>query len=692
MANLVLEMLDWFLQIIIDIFFREVSVRGSFNFPATGPTMVVIAPHANQYLDAAISIHAAHTVTNRQIFMIEAASSYYSKWMGIWSRWSGAIPVERPQDLLQSKEGTIKFENYPEDELTIIGTNTHFTKDCVSKGLIGIPNNGGNVKIGEIISDTKLRLATSMKKQRGIDALIKGTKYSVAPRIDNHELFDKVFDALHDGKCIGIAPEGGSHDRPELMEFKPGVALMALGAIAKYPDTEVTIVPCGLNYFHPHKFRSRAVVEYGNPIVLTKERGEEYKQDSRKAVNKLMKEITDAMNFVTTQAPDYQTLQVIQAARRLYSYGRFKRPPLPVVVEMNRNLLTGYSKFKDDPRIIHLKESVLAYNKKLRTFGIKDHQLETATDNKLKTLCLLLNRVVSLTFYSILSLPGTILFAPIFIVCSVISKKKQKLALAKSVVKINATDVLASWKVLIALFFAPVCYFTYSTLGLYIVYRYSLFPSLSNSVIGLFVIFCGTWALLVGTTYSALKMGEVGMDIYKSIDPLLLSLHSSSKQLNELKEERKKLSIEVTEVINELGPKVFKKFNEVHIHKVSEQVEAEKEEIESRSRSRSSSRSRSTSRPNSLPPLSRSSSNYSGFSNFDGENDNGKLPNLAHVSIFPDQLQMPDTATASNSSSVEHIPITADSLSTGVNANSLSDKIRKAVIQRNKENEKEETS
>lgn len=694
MSQLVLEFLDWFIQAIIDIFFREVSVRGTFNFPASGPTIVVVAPHANQYLDAAITIHAAHVVAKRQVFMIEAASSYRSKWMGIWSRWSGAIPVERPQDLLALKEGTIKYANYAEDELSIVGKGTHFLRDCGPKSLLGMPNSGGNAKIAEVISDTELRLAAPMKKQSGIDALKRGTKFLVAPRIDNHQLFNSVFDALEAGTCIGIAPEGGSHDRPELMEFKPGVAIMALGAVAKNPHINVTIVPCGLNYFHPHKFRSRAVVEYGTPIVITKERAMEYKEDARKAVNKLMTEITDAMDIVTTQAPDYQTLQVIQAVRRLYSYGRFKRPPLPVVVEMNRNLLTGYNKFKNDERIVHLEKSVLAYNKKLRTFGLRDHQLETANENKFEILLLLIHRIFSLIFFTILSLPGTILFSPIFIACSLISKKKQKLALVKSSVKIRATDVLASWKVLIALFFAPVCYFLYSTLGVYIVYHYELFPSIGGSLFGVLTVFCTCWAILVGTTYSAFRMGEVGMDIYKSISPLVLAITSSSEQLSELKEERKRLSIEVTEVINELGPKVFKKFNEGYLQKLQDQVELEQEIMDSRSRSRSRSRSGSRSRSRSqadsgstTPALSRTNSNFSGFSSFDGENDAGKLPNLSHVSVFPDHLQFSDSDPQSVSSSMENLRTSGQNTASGVSSSILSDKIRQAVIQRNIEKE-----
>ena len=33
--------------------------------------------------------------------------------------------------------------------------------------------------------------------------------------------------------------------------------MMALGAMACYPDVQVKIVPVGLSYFHAHRFRSR---------------------------------------------------------------------------------------------------------------------------------------------------------------------------------------------------------------------------------------------------------------------------------------------------------------------------------------------------------------------------------------------------------------------------------------------------
>lgn len=86
---------------------------------------------------------------------------------------------------------------------------------------------------------------------------------------------------------------------------------MALGAVAADPTCTLKIVPCGMNYFHAHKFRSRAVIEFGSPIDIPAELVEEYKTGSRRdAVSKMLSIIYDALVAVTVTSPDYDTLMV----------------------------------------------------------------------------------------------------------------------------------------------------------------------------------------------------------------------------------------------------------------------------------------------------------------------------------------------------------------------------------------------
>ena len=86
---------------------------------------------------------------------------------------------------------------------------------------------------------------------------------------------------------------------------------MALGSLAANPDSGLKIIPCGMNYFHAHKFRSRAVVEFGSPIEVPPELVQMYKNgERREATRQLLETVYQALVAVTVTSPDYDTLMV----------------------------------------------------------------------------------------------------------------------------------------------------------------------------------------------------------------------------------------------------------------------------------------------------------------------------------------------------------------------------------------------
>lgn len=86
---------------------------------------------------------------------------------------------------------------------------------------------------------------------------------------------------------------------------------MALGTLADNPDCGLKIVPCGMNYFHAHKFRSRAVIEFGTPFEVPRELVEQYKRgERREAVGALLDTIYQSLVAVTVTGTDYETLMV----------------------------------------------------------------------------------------------------------------------------------------------------------------------------------------------------------------------------------------------------------------------------------------------------------------------------------------------------------------------------------------------
>ncbi|PGH08476.1 hypothetical protein AJ79_05965 [Helicocarpus griseus UAMH5409] len=586
------DLVLWLLAVLIDLFFREVHPRGSWKVPKRGPIILVAAPHANQFVDSLVLMRVARRELNRRIAFLIAEKSFKRRFVGLLAKAAGALPVSRAMDNLKPGEGTIYLPDPVNNPKLLRGVGTKFDGPGFEVGgTISLPTINGEAHatdIAEIRGPEEIILKKPFMHKDALYQLtgrtdidddlkftgsaadqdlsgFKGSKFKVAPHVDQTHVYQAVFQTLNAGGCIGIFPEGGSHDRPNLLPLKAGVALMALGALAENPDCGVKIVPCGMNYFHAHKFRSRAVVEFGSPIEVPPELVKMYKEGKRReAVGTLLDTIYQALVAVTVISPDYETLMLIHAARRLYNPAG-KKLPLPMVVELNRRLVKGYAQYKDDPRILSLKKSVMDYNKQLWLLGIRDHQVEYAKFSVIKVVSTLVYRLGKLAVMSIGTLPGLILFGPVFVATKIISIKKSREALAASSVKIQGRDVMATWKLLVALAFAPLLYAFYTILLTYWTYRNRVQGYVPEWVPLRAVVIFGCW-LFPAITFAALRIGEIGMDILKSMRPLVLSLNpTSANTLVKLRETRAKLSQEVTDLINTLGPEMFPDFDAARV-------------------------------------------------------------------------------------------------------------------------------
>lgn len=549
--NAMYHILLWLLTTILHCFFREIRSRGGFKVPTDGPVIFVAAPHANQFVDPFILMSRVKEAANRKVSFLIAESSLKHPVIGFIARCVMTIGVVRIQDNLKPARGKITVD--PDNPKRIIGIGTMFKTDFEAKGLIGLPKNYGSAEIQSIESETVLYLRKEFKLKADLKSLLTtGTPYKYAPKVNQSQVYHRVFEHLAHNHCIGIFPEGGSHDRTDLLPLKAGVAIMALGAMSKHRNINVKIVPCGMNYFHAHKFRSRAVVEFGDPIEITSEMIQMYgKAESKQdAVKKLLGTITEALRAVTVTSPDYETLMVVQAMRRLYIGNFTANPPLPLVVEMNRRLVKGYQVYRDDPKVQKLTRDILLYNSHLKSYSLPDHLVEEAKFDFSKTLILLITRSLRILIMFCLALPGITMFSPVFLMSKRISKQKAEKALASSSVKIKANDVLATWKILIAMGIAPLLYTFWSILITFYMSGHG-----RNNI----VIFGCSYALCVGVTYSALIVGDIGVDLLKSLRPLYLSL-TSPTGLKKLHAERRALSERITEIVNTFGSELFPDF------------------------------------------------------------------------------------------------------------------------------------
>jgi glycerol-3-phosphate O-acyltransferase/dihydroxyacetone phosphate acyltransferase len=321
-----------FFHSILSIFFREVNIIGHHNIPRYGP-VIFTSNHANQFMDSVVVL----STCQRTISFLMAESSYMKKIVGHIAWAMGVVPVKRAQDSAvkglgviriekwkchdddnddrnneeneeestgeQNQQGEPKSQNNGSTEYKIIGTNTQFKTQIKPKDKIRFKNCPNGLKVKSIQSDNEM-IATGIDSEFGHDQyqslLVTTTKsennehnidspmtytYELLKRIEQSEVYEKVIGKLAEEGAIGIFPEGGSHDRTDLLPLKAGVALIAYSALEK-DGLVIPIVPVGLNYFHRHKIRGRVTVEYGRPIFIDPATLNDYTKggDSRRKV------------------------------------------------------------------------------------------------------------------------------------------------------------------------------------------------------------------------------------------------------------------------------------------------------------------------------------------------------------------------------------------------------------------------
>jgi glycerol-3-phosphate O-acyltransferase/dihydroxyacetone phosphate acyltransferase len=137
--------------------------------------------------------------------------------------------------------------------------------------------------------------------------------------------------------------------------------------------------------------------------------------------------------------------------------------------------------------------------------------------------------------------------------------------------------VVATWKVLISLGFAPVLYGFYAFLATLVAVRAG--AGFQWRIFTPIILL----ATLPFVGFAALKFGEAGMDVLKCVDvaltwaviaedgcrslrPLIVSLApGQQRSLVRLKQMRTTLSNELVDVINTFGPQYYEDFDEVNM-------------------------------------------------------------------------------------------------------------------------------
>ncbi len=241
--------------------------------------------------------------------------------------------------------------------------------------------------------------------------------------VDNQDAFDALFCRLADGGAVGIFPEGISHDEAQLQPLKTGAARIALGAAAK-TGARVCIVPVGLNYSRPGRFRSSVLLRFGEPILLDTQPDHgawlsRAAADSREACRALTTVIDGALRALTINAEDWDTLRVLDTVRRLY------QPPglsVEARIELSRRFSEGYESVKDAPDVAQLLYGVRHFRDRLDAIGLSERDLVQSWGWS-DILARFWQRTGRALLWLPLALPGAVIHLPLAVVAGILGAR-----------------------------------------------------------------------------------------------------------------------------------------------------------------------------------------------------------------------------------------------------------------------------
>lgn len=279
----------------------------------------------------------------------------------------------------------------------------------------------------------------------------------------NAAAFAAAAEALAGGGAVAIFPEGRSHDEPGLAPLKTGAARIALAAEAARPGLGLEVLPVGLVFDAKERFRSRALVEIGEPFraAAAIEGGGAAGGEAGRgaaaadpgdphAVRALTARIDAALDRVTVSYGTWEEARLIGRAAEIWARPTLdvpRRQRLAALADAQRAFASGYRLLaaRHPERLAAVADAVRRYDRLLHAAGLRDEQV--ASEYPLPPVARFLRRTLGTLVVRLpLAALGTALNAPPF------------LAVRLLVLRVRGADQKATWKVFVSLLLYPLAW------------------------------------------------------------------------------------------------------------------------------------------------------------------------------------------------------------------------------------------
>eukprot|EP01029_Cantina_marsupialis_P027589 TRINITY_DN773063_c0_g1_i1.p1 TRINITY_DN773063_c0_g1~~TRINITY_DN773063_c0_g1_i1.p1 ORF type:complete len:536 (-),score=170.77 TRINITY_DN773063_c0_g1_i1:599-2206(-) len=272
---------------------------------------------------------------------------------------------------------------------------------------------------------------------------------------DNREFFQNLYDELREGKSIAIAPEGQSRFVSQMMPLKTGTARVSFESIRlnmDRPGYKINIVPCGLTYMHREKWRTAALIQLGEPIVVTKEFVSKYPESSFEGTRLLTNQIAEGLEKVTMNAPGFEEQRLAMVANRLYKPSYGARITLLDYIQINKHFIKIFESAASDKaeelpnvsvkEVQTLHTSLKLYQDALDRHRIKDYRIGQGLQTKNRLRWKMFVRFMMSGVWFAFSFIGLLWWLPVLFQCKRAEHKVKKMGLKDNLDTVMETKVM----------------------------------------------------------------------------------------------------------------------------------------------------------------------------------------------------------------------------------------------------------
>ena len=184
----------------------------------------------------------------------------------------------------------------------------------------------------------------------------------------NQSLISGFQQLILNNHSVLIFPEGISHVEPKLYPIKTGAARVVL-TNQTLASHEFLVVPIGLNYENPHRFRTKVLINFGKAIEL-EPYFKKYRENEKEAVSMLTDKIRIELEQMALNIEDEELEDFVPVVRSLYEKELIQKSP---------NYFTKRTENVSNPKRYHSRHAL--YRNEF-SFACKTNQKRVASIQK----------------------------------------------------------------------------------------------------------------------------------------------------------------------------------------------------------------------------------------------------------------------------------------------------------------------